>query len=186
VGNFADTSLQAVRERLPHPDKAVFRAGYFPETAKGLEETFAVVSLDADLYKPLYEGLNFFYPRMTPGGYIIIHDYNNSRFSGARHAVRRFCEENQVFVVPLSDLHGTGIMVKPKRKKARFHTEAGLMRSSLIKNGNLLRQPKNDFKTTRIFWIFPDPEPCARSGRTWDTGPRIRSPRRSRNRSQNN
>ena len=113
VGNFADTSVQAVRERLPHPDRAVFRAGYFPETAEGVEEAFAVVSLDADLYKPLYEGLKYFYPRMTPGGYIIIHDYNNSRFSGARHAVRRFCEENRVFVVPLSDLHGTGILVKP-------------------------------------------------------------------------
>ena len=113
VGNFADTSVQAVRERLPHPDRAVFRAGYFPETAEELKEPFAVVSLDADLYKPLYEGLNYFYPRMTSGGYIIIHDYNNSRFSGAKHAVRRFCEENRVFVVPLPDLHGTGIMVKP-------------------------------------------------------------------------
>jgi O-methyltransferase len=113
VGNFADTSVQTVRQRLPHPDRAIFRAGYFPDTTEGLEEAFAVVSLDADLYKPLYDGLKFFYPRMTPGGYIIIHDYNNSRFSGARHAVRRFCEENRVFVVPLSDLHGTGIMVKP-------------------------------------------------------------------------
>jgi O-methyltransferase len=113
VGNFADTSVEAVRERLPFPDRAVFRVGYFPETAEGLDETYAVVSLDADLYKPLYDGLGHFYPRMAPGGYIIIHDYNNSRFSGARQAVRRFCEENRVFVVPLSDLHGTGIIVKP-------------------------------------------------------------------------
>jgi len=113
VGNFADTSVEAVRERLPFPDRAVFRVGYFPETAGDMDETFAVVSLDADLYKPLYDGLCHFYPRMERGGYIIIHDYNNSRFTGARHAVRRFCEENGVFVVPLSDLHGTGIIVKP-------------------------------------------------------------------------
>ncbi len=113
VGNFADTSVEAVRERLPFPDRAVFRVGYFPETARGIDETYAVVSLDADLYKPLYDGLGYFYPRMASGGYIIIHDYNNSRFSGARQAVRRFCEENRVFVVPLSDLHGTGIIVKP-------------------------------------------------------------------------
>ncbi len=113
VGTFADTSVDAVRQRLPHPDRAVFRVGYFPETAAGIEDTFAVVSLDADLYKPLYDGLLYFYPRMARGGYIIIHDYNNSRFSGAKHAVRRFCEEHRVFVVPLSDLHGTGIIVKP-------------------------------------------------------------------------
>jgi len=113
VGNFADTSVEAVRGRLPFAQRAVFRVGYFPETAADLDETFAVVSLDADLYKPLYDGLCYFHPRMARGGYIIVHDYNNSRFTGAGHAVRRFCEENQVFVVPLSDLHGTGIIVKP-------------------------------------------------------------------------
>ena len=113
TGNFADTSVEAVRERLPFPDMAVFKAGYFPETAAGIDDTFAVVSLDADLYKPLYDGLRFFYPLMARGGYIIIHDYNNSRFAGAKQTVREFCEENQVFVFPLPDLHGTGIIVRP-------------------------------------------------------------------------
>ncbi len=113
TGNFADTSVDAVRERLPFPDMAVFKAGYFPETAAGIDDTFAVVSLDADLYKPLYDGLRFFYPLMARGGYIIIHDYNNSRFAGAKQAVREFCEENQVFVFPLPDLHGTGIIIRP-------------------------------------------------------------------------
>lgn len=113
TGNFADTSVEAVREMLPFPDMAVFKAGYFPETAAGIDDTFAVVSLDADLYKPLHDGLRFFYPLMARGGYIIIHDYNNSRFAGAKQAVREFCEENQVFVFPLPDLHGTGIIVRP-------------------------------------------------------------------------
>lgn len=113
TGNFADTSVEAVREMLPFPDMAVFKAGYFPETAAGIDDTFAVVSLDADLYKPLYDGLRFFYPLMARGGYIIIHDYNNSRFAGAKQAVREFCEENQVFVFPLPDLHGTGIIIRP-------------------------------------------------------------------------
>ena len=113
VGDFADTSVDAVRQRLPFPDRAVFRVGYFPETARGLDESFAVVSLDADLYKPILDGLHWFYPRMSRGGYIVIHDYNNARFTGVRQAVREFCEEHGVFVVPLSDLHGTGIIVKP-------------------------------------------------------------------------
>lgn len=113
VGNFADTSMESVRQRLPYPDRAVFKAGYFPETMAGITDRFAVVSLDADLYKPLHDGLHFFYPLMTPGGYIIIHDYNNSRFAGAKQAVRSFCEEHHVFVFPLPDLHGTAIIVKP-------------------------------------------------------------------------
>ena len=113
VGDFADTSVEAVRKKLPFPGQAVFRVGYFPETATDVDEGFAVVSLDADLYKPILDGLSFFYPRVSRGGYIVIHDYNNSRFSGVRQAVREFCEAHEVFVVPLSDLHGTGIIVKP-------------------------------------------------------------------------
>lgn len=113
TGHFADTSVDAVRRRLPHPDRAVFRVGYFPETAQGIEDAFAVVSLDADLYKPLYDGLRYFYPRLSKGGALIVHDYNNTRFSGAKRAVRQFCEECGVFVVPLSDLHGTGVIIKP-------------------------------------------------------------------------
>lgn len=112
-GNFADTSEQKVRQRLPFPEQAVFRAGYFPETAQGIQERFALVSLDADLYKPLYEGLVFFHPLLSSGGYLIIHDYNNTRFSGAKQAVDRFCGEHSVFVVPLPDLHGTAVIVKP-------------------------------------------------------------------------
>lgn len=80
----ADTSVGAVRQRSPHPDRAVFKIGYFPETAHDIETTFAVVSLDADLYKPLHDGLRYFYPLMTRGGYIIVHDYNNTRFSASQ------------------------------------------------------------------------------------------------------
>ncbi|WP_027185078.1 TylF/MycF/NovP-related O-methyltransferase [Desulfovibrio inopinatus] len=110
--NFTDTTIEMVRQRLPFPEQAIFKAGYFPETAAGIDDHFAIVSLDADLYKPLYKGLKFFYPRLSRGGCLIIHDYNNSRFSGAKQAVRQFCEEENVFVVPLSDLHGTAIISK--------------------------------------------------------------------------
>ena len=43
---------------------------------------YALVHLDADLYSPQFSGLQYFYPRMTPGGVIIIHDCNNE-FSGS-------------------------------------------------------------------------------------------------------
>ena len=113
IGNFSDTEVDMVLQRLPYPERAVIKKGYFPDSASGLQETFAIVSLDADLYQPLYEGLKFFYPLMAHGGYLIIHDYNNTRFSGAKMAVREFCHQNHVFVVPLSDLHGTAVIVKP-------------------------------------------------------------------------
>lgn len=44
---------------------------------KGIEDSFCFVSLDMDLYKPTYEGLHYFYPRLNHGGYIFIHDCRN-------------------------------------------------------------------------------------------------------------
>ena len=36
---------------------------------------FALVHLDCDLYAPMRAGLEFFYPKLVPGGFMIIHDY---------------------------------------------------------------------------------------------------------------
>ena len=37
-----------------------------------------------DLYKPTLEGLNIFYPKISKGGYLSIHDYNNPQ---SNHAI---------------------------------------------------------------------------------------------------
>lgn len=115
-GEFSDTSEPAVLKRLPFPDQAVIRRGYFPATAAGLEqEQFSLVSLDADLYAPILSGLMYFYPRLVPGGMILLHDYNNERFRGARQAVNAFEQQySPLCLVPLCDLHGTAVIVKPR------------------------------------------------------------------------
>lgn len=67
--DFSDTGVEMVLERMPHPELCIIKKGWFPDTAKGLEnEHFVFVSIDADLYEPIYEGLNFFYPRLQKGG----------------------------------------------------------------------------------------------------------------------
>lgn len=110
--DFSQTGVEFVLSRLPYCEKAIVRKGYFPETAEGLEETFALVSLDPDLYQPTYEGLKYFYPRMSLGGVIVIHDYNNTMFKGVKEAVNKYCMEHGLYVVPLCDLHGTAILIK--------------------------------------------------------------------------
>ncbi|MDO4328763.1 MAG: TylF/MycF/NovP-related O-methyltransferase [Lachnospiraceae bacterium] len=114
-GDFSDTSEAFVLKRLPHPETAVIRKGYFPDTAKGLEENrYAFVSLDADLYAPILAGLTYFYPRLSPGGMILLHDYNNERFRGARQAVEDFeSKSGSLSLVPLCDLHGSAVIVHP-------------------------------------------------------------------------
>lgn len=94
---------------LPFPEKAVIRQGLFPQTAQGLEdERFALVSLDADLEESTLAGLRFFLPRLSPGGYLLLHDYNNPRLPGVKRALERYeAEFGRLAAVPLCDVNGT-------------------------------------------------------------------------------
>lgn len=78
----------------------------------GLDESFALVSLDPDLYDPTYDGLCYFWPRLSEGGYILVHDYNVTRYPGPKKAVHRFAAETGACWVPVSDMYGTAIFVK--------------------------------------------------------------------------
>ncbi|WP_201280796.1 TylF/MycF/NovP-related O-methyltransferase [Paenibacillus lutrae] len=112
TNQFADTEVESVLNKMPYSENVILRKGYFPQTSIGIEDKFAFVSIDTDLYKPIYDGLTFFYPRLTKRGYIFIHDYNNFIFKGAREAVRQFCSEQNIPYVPISDNQGTVIISK--------------------------------------------------------------------------
>ncbi len=113
--NFADTSVEYVRNRLPFPEQASFYKGYFPQTAEKLDDrSFALISLDTDLYEPILSGLSYFYPKLSSGGMILLHDYNNAQFRGCKEAVHKYeSEHGSLLLVPLSDLHGTAVIIKP-------------------------------------------------------------------------
>jgi len=110
--NFSNTSIAEVLNRMPFRDQCIIKQGYFPQSAEGLEENFAFVSIDTDLYDPIYNGLYYFYPRLLKGGYIFIHDYNNDGYKGAKEAVDKFCTENGINKVPLPDSGGTAVLCK--------------------------------------------------------------------------
>ncbi len=113
--DFGDTREADVLARMPFEEKVVICKGFFPETAEKLQdERYAIVSLDVDLYAPTLAGLQYFYPRLSEGGAIFLHDYNSLRFDGVRKAVADYeCEQGLIDLIPLSDLHGTAIIVKP-------------------------------------------------------------------------
>ncbi|WP_118949888.1 TylF/MycF/NovP-related O-methyltransferase [Taibaiella helva] len=110
--DFSETSVQQVLAIMPHPGKCIIKKGYFPETADDVRDTFAFVSLDTDLYDPIYNGLVYFYPRLNAGGYIMVHDFNNEGYKGVRDAVVRFCAEQQIGYTPLPDKAGSVVIVK--------------------------------------------------------------------------
>lgn len=117
AGQFSDTSVETALGRMEHPERIIVKPGYFPESlgemaSAAFPERFALVSLDTDLYQPTLEGLSYFYPRLSPGGYMILDDYNSPQFPGVGRAVQEFCDREGVSVVPLCDLHGTAVLTK--------------------------------------------------------------------------
>ncbi|HVX12702.1 MAG TPA: TylF/MycF/NovP-related O-methyltransferase [Pirellulales bacterium] len=65
----------------------------FPEVA---ERSIALVNIDVDLYQPIRDSLRFFYPRLSPGGVIVVDDYGTTDWPGATKAVDEFLKENDV------------------------------------------------------------------------------------------
>lgn len=110
--DFSNVDIEEVLKKLYNKENVIIKKGIFPETAKDVDDTFCFVSLDVDLYKPTLDGLEFFYPRLVRGGYIMIHDFQNSGYKGVREAVIEFCRKNNVPFVPLTDVCGSVIIAK--------------------------------------------------------------------------
>jgi len=109
--HFADTSLDSVKKKL-NSNRFVFYPGDFSLTQSKAENlTFALVNMDADLYVPTKAGLSFFYPRLSPGGVIFVHDYNPD-WPGIVKAVDEFAEANAVSVIHLPDDDDTVMIFK--------------------------------------------------------------------------
>ena len=57
-------------------DRVHYHPGLFPSTAAAVSDSvFSFVHLDADLYESTMSAFEFFYPRVSPGGVILVHDY---------------------------------------------------------------------------------------------------------------
>lgn len=110
---FADTSLEAVRG-LVGAERVNYVVGHFPESAADIshELSFSLVHLDCDLYAPMKAGLEYFYPRVVPGGFLIIHDYASLHWDGAERAVDEFLADKRERVVPIPDKAGTAVLRK--------------------------------------------------------------------------
>lgn len=109
---FRDTSQEAVRARVGHSPKVQLHPGYVPDTLSAVEgETFSFVLLDLDLYDPTMASLEFFYPRLSPGAYLVMHDYNNPESDWAcKRAFDTFLADKPEVVVELGDVWGSALV----------------------------------------------------------------------------
>jgi O-methyltransferase len=112
VQDFSKTSVDIVMRKMKFPDRCIIKKGHFPDTANDVSDEFVFVSIDVDLYDPIYNGLSFFYPRLKKGGYIFVHDYNNAGYKGTKAAVKEFALKNNIALFPLCDGGGTCVITK--------------------------------------------------------------------------
>ena len=114
---FDDTSVEAVLRYVGASDRVRACKGRFPETAALVPdgETFALVHLDADLKKPTEDALAFFYPRLAPGGFLVLHDYGSGAWPGIAEAVDAFFADKPEGIVRIPDKSGTAIVRRSKR-----------------------------------------------------------------------
>ena len=112
---YSDANLEQVKNYImPKNDNVIFYRGYFPDSIpEGFDSRrFAFVHLDADLYEPTLSGLNFFYPRLSPGGFLVVHDYN--AWPGVRKAVDEFFQNKIEIPVPMPDKSGSALIIRQK------------------------------------------------------------------------
>ena len=122
--DFADTSLDRVRNFVGTEPSVTYCPGRFPDTAHHVPAgtTFALVQLDCDLYAPIKAGLEFFYPLLNGGGMLIIHDYASGHWPGVKLAVDEFLVDKPEGLVLIPDKSGSAALVK-QRQNARFGSD---------------------------------------------------------------
>jgi len=82
--DFSDTNLEDVKVLFKDFEDVFIYKGWFPETLTDeLNDTkFSFVHLDGDFYQSTVDGINFFYPRMSQNGIILLDDYCNLDANG--------------------------------------------------------------------------------------------------------
>jgi O-methyltransferase len=86
AGHFA-FPLERVQHSLAAFPRIAYGPGWIPEAFPKDERRYRFVHVDVDLYQPTKAGLEYFWPRLVPGGIMVCDDYN---WGGAKRAVEEF------------------------------------------------------------------------------------------------
>jgi O-methyltransferase len=98
VGYLA-VSLEAVKRNFSRyeisTDRVRFLQGWFRDTLPTLtDEQWSLIRLDGDMYESTMLGLEQLYPRLSPGGFLIVDDYG--AVEGCRRAIEDFRTRNDI------------------------------------------------------------------------------------------
>lgn len=110
---FKDTSVAGV-QKLVGTEGITYVQGFFPDSARQIvmPETIAVAHIDCDLYEPMKAGLEWFYPRLAPGGMMLLHDYSSGKWPGVTRAIDEFFSNLPERPMLVPDKSGTALVRK--------------------------------------------------------------------------
>ena len=105
-------SLEKVKNNLKGFDFIRYYEGWIPQRFNEVQDrTFSFVHVDVDLYQPIKDSFEFFYPRLSPGGIMVFDDYGCVQFPGAKKAIDEcVAEYDRIFFLPLPS--GQAFLIK--------------------------------------------------------------------------
>ena len=94
------TTFQKIQDAFAVFPQAHVIKGFVPGTFSKIPEfeKFSLVFYDCDLYQPAIDTFNFFWDKIVPGGYLLIHDYEAEAggFTGVKQAADEFFKDKKV------------------------------------------------------------------------------------------
>ena len=100
-GDFKGT-LDEVKNNLIEYECFEFHEGWIPNKFNEVEnKKFSFVHIDVDLYEPVKKSLEFFVPKMTKGGFILLDDYGCTDLPGAYKATNEISIKNNLQISKL-------------------------------------------------------------------------------------
>jgi len=107
-------------------DQVKFLKGWFKDTLPSAEiEHLALLRLDGDMYESTMDALTALYPKLSPGGYVIIDDYHI--VPACKKAVADYCRDNGI-EPDVIEIDGSGVYWrKPEACKVRIDSTYALL-----------------------------------------------------------
>lgn len=107
-------TAESVSAYLTDYANVVLHKGRFPESTEGLDDCqYSFVHLDVDLYESTLACLDYFYPRMIPGGIVVSHDY--SILAGVKVAVEEFLSDKPEELIDLPSTQCMIVKLSPEQ-----------------------------------------------------------------------
>lgn len=111
---FTKTSVEHVRKALQDFPGVRIEKGWIPEVFDRLpDQRYRFVHVDVDIYAPTLACLEYFFPRLVPGGILVCDDYGpwpEGEWTGCGTAVREFCQREAISFAALET--GNAVLVR--------------------------------------------------------------------------